>query len=142
MSSVINAFYNNKILQDNYYKILSNEFRKLWFVSIKRVNGLNLVISAYSKGAHQMKIFTKETHQRLQKEGNSFICLLFLTPSGISVNVLPIKLAKETKTHMAQLEEWKALMTYKSIFQLFPMPYMLIIIWQSTWNIYFFKNPE
>lgn len=104
MSSVINAFYNHKILQDNYYKILSNEFRKLWFVFMKS-RWAHLVISAYCKGAHQMKKFTKETHQRLQKESNPFICLLFLTPSGISVKVLPIKFAKETETHVAQLEE-------------------------------------
>lgn len=29
-------------------KILGSEFRKLWFVSLKGVDGLNLILSAYS----------------------------------------------------------------------------------------------
>lgn len=63
MPSVINASYNNKILRGNYYKILGNEFRKLWFFSLKRVDGLNLVLSDYSEGIHHVKNFTKEVKQ-------------------------------------------------------------------------------
>lgn len=52
-------------------KILGSKFRKLWFVSLKGVDGLNLILSAYSKGI----CFTKETQQRgLDRATHWFIC--------------------------------------------------------------------
>lgn len=49
MSSVINASYNNKILQDKYDKILGNKFRKLFAYILKRIDGLNLFLGLIPK---------------------------------------------------------------------------------------------
>lgn len=100
MSSLINAFYNNKILKDNYYKLLGNEFRKSWFVFMKIVDWLNRVFSVHSKGVHQMKKFTKKHTKEAWREQSVDLPIFPSFLLAYLLKVLPVRPAKETNKHM------------------------------------------
>ena len=81
MASVINAFTTTKYYKTTTIKIIGNEFRKLWFVSLKGVDGLNLSISGYSK----VSTSQRKHNRGAWTEQPIGLSVIFLTPSRLSV---------------------------------------------------------